>query len=96
MDSKALEEKVESGPPPIYFCNIDVSYKKGNKRLTTHNDKMDIVSKYNTVQGIQSDHLTMQMIRSGIYGSNYKGQKHVMVKKVNSSKIIGHVNSNAI
>jgi hypothetical protein len=96
MDSKALKEEVESGLPPIYFCNIDVAYKKGKKRLVTHNGQMDIVSRYNTIQGIHADHLTMQLIKTGIYGGNYKGQKHVMVKKVNSSKIIGHVNSNAI
>lgn len=85
-----------SGLPPIYFCNISVTYKKGKKKLTTHNETMDVVTRYNTISGIQSDTLTMNRIIEHVYGNTYKGQKHVLVRKVNSYKIIGHVNSNAV
>lgn len=96
MDSEAPKEEVASGLPPIYFCNISVTYKKGKKRLTTHNDSLDIVSRYNTISGIHADALTMNRIKEHVYGSTYKGQKHVLVRKVNSYKIVGHVNSNAV
>lgn len=96
MDSKTPEEEVESGLPPIYFCNIDVSYKKGKKKMTTHNMNIDVVSRFNTINGMHADKLTMDSIRDQVYGSTYKGQKHVMVRKIKSYKIVGHVNSNAL
>jgi len=87
---------VESGLPPIYFCNIDVSYKKGKKKMTTHNMNIDVVSRFNTINGMHADKFTMDSIKDQVYGSTYKGQKHVMVRSIKSYKIVGHVNSNAL
>jgi len=97
MDSQTLKEEVEGGLlPPIYYCNITVAYKKGKKRLSTHERNIDIVSRYNTPTNIHKDELTMNRIEDFLYGSAYKGQKHIMVRSVNSYKVVGYVNSNAI
>ena len=96
MDSEEVQEEVAGGLPPIYFCNVSVTYKKGKKKLSTHNKKVDLVSRYNTPASMQRDKITMDRIADDVYGVAYKGQKHMMVKRVNSYKVIGYVNSNAI
>lgn len=87
---------MEDGLPPIYFCNISVAYKKGKKKLSTHNRNMDIVSRYKTPAGMHKDKTTMHRIHDALYGSAYKGEKHVMVRSVNSYKVVGYVSSTAL
>lgn len=70
--------------------------QEGKKRLSTHERNIDIVSRYNTPTNIHKDELTMNRIEDFLYGSAYKGQKHIMVRSVNSYKVVGYVNSNAI
>lgn len=96
MDSKALEEEVEDRLPPIYFCNISVVYKKGKKKLSSHNRNIDIVSRYNTPRDIQKDKITMRRIEDALYGLAYKGQKHILVRSVNSYKVVGFVSSTTL
>lgn len=87
---------MENGLPPIYYCNVTVAYKKGKKRLSTHERNIDIVSRYNTPTSILKDELTMNRIEDQLYSSAYKGQKHIIIRSVNSCKTVGFVNSNAI
>lgn len=87
---------MEDRLPPIYFCNITVVYKKGKKKLSSHTRKIDIVSRYNKPRDIHSDKLTMNRIEDALYGSAYKGQKHILVRSVNSYKVVGFVSSTAL
>ena len=96
MDSEEVQEEVAGGLPPIYFCNVSVTYKKGKKKLSTHNKKVDLVSRYNTPASMQKDKITMDRIADDVYGAAYKGQKHMMIRSVNSYRVIGYVNSSAI
>lgn len=77
------------GRPYIYLVNIDVSYKKGKKKLTTHNSNLDVVSLYNTTTDIQKDSITMSRIQRNLYASTYNGEQIVMVRKVNWFKPVG-------
>ena len=37
-----------------------------------------------------NDTKTMDSLRDRIYGSNYKGDKTIVIVKINSSKIVGY------
>lgn len=87
---------MEDGLPPIYFCNISVAYKKGKKKLSSHSRNIDIVSRYKTPREMQKDSITMNRIGDALYGPAYKGQKHILVRSVNSYKVVGFVSSTAL
>lgn len=87
---------MEDGLPPIYFCNISVAYKKGKKKLSTHSRNLDVVSRHKTPAGMHKDKTTMHRIHDALYGVAYKGEKHVMVRSVNSYKVVGYVSSTAL
>lgn len=96
MDSKESQAEVEDGLPPVYFCNISVAYKKGKKKLSTHNKNLDVVSRFKTPAGMHKDKTTMHRIHDALYGSAYKGEKHALVRSVNSYKVVGYVSSTAL
>ena len=37
-----------------------------------------------------NDSKTMDSLRDRVYGSNYKGEKNIVIVKINSSKIVGY------
>jgi hypothetical protein len=39
---------------------------------------------------MMNDTKTMDSLRDRIYGSNYKGEKTIVIVKINSSKVIGY------
>lgn len=73
---------------PIYFLEIEVSYKKGKQN---HKRKEWAVSKYDTPSGIMMyDEKTADSLRERLFGTSYKGDKSFMITKVNEKKIVGY------
>ena len=65
-----------------------ISYSKGKQKLKKEEW---VVTKYETAREIMvNDSKTMDSLRDRIYGSNYKGDKTIVIVKINSSKIVGY------
>lgn len=65
-----------------------ISYSKGKQKLKKEEW---IVTKFETARDIMvNDHKTMDSLRDRIYGSNYKGDKTIVIVKINSSRIVGY------
>ena len=65
-----------------------ISYSKGKQKLKKEEW---IVTKFETAREIMvNDHKTMDSLRDRVYGSNYKGDKTIVIVKINSSKIVGY------
>lgn len=65
-----------------------ISYSKGKQKLKKEEW---VVTKYETAREIMvNDAKTMDSLRDRIYGSNYKGDKTIVIVKINSSKIVGY------
>ena len=75
-------------PRPIFYLLATISYTKGKQKLKKEEW---IVTKYETAREIMvNDSKTMDSLRDRIYGSNYKGDKTIVIVKINSSKVIGY------
>lgn len=80
--------------PPIYSLTLDIAFKKGKRVIYS---EAWAVSRYNTPSDIMAhDKKTMDRLKRERYGKTYKGERRVIVKKVRSEKVVGHVNSNAL
>lgn len=87
---------MEDNRKPIYLCDVDVSYKKGKKRLSSHNKTLTIVTTCDDKRSMTKDKLSMSRIENGIYPPTYKGERLVLVRSVKNCKIVGYVNSSAL
>jgi hypothetical protein len=75
-------------PRPIFYLLATISYTKGKQKLKKEEW---IVTKYETAREIMvNDAKTMDSLRDRVYGSNYKGDKTIVIVKINSSKVIGY------
>lgn len=75
-------------PRPIFYLQATISYTKGKQKLKKEEW---IVTKHETAREIMiNDSKTMDSLRDRIYGSNYKGEKNIVIVKINSSKIVGY------
>jgi len=75
-------------PRPIFYLQVLISYTKGKQKFKKEEW---VVTKYETAREIMvNDVKTMDSLRDRIYGSNYKGEKTIVIVKINSSKIVGY------
>ena len=75
-------------PRPIFYMMATISYSKGKQKLKKEEW---IVTKFETAREIMvNDHKTMDSLRDRVYGANYKGDKTVVIVKINSSKVVGY------
>lgn len=80
--------------PEIYYLTIRVAYKKGKSVI---NKETWAVSRYTTPSDIMSkDSKTMDRLKSSLYSKAYKGQRHVMIREVMTSKVVGRINRIAL
>jgi hypothetical protein len=73
---------------PIFYLQATISYTKGKQKI-----KRDewIVSKYDTAREIMiNDSKTNKSLEDRVYGKVYKGEKKIVIVKINSKKIIGY------
>jgi hypothetical protein len=76
---------------PIYFLEIEVSFKKGKLNQSR---KEWAVSKHDTPSGIMMyDNKTANSLRERLFGSNYKGDKSFVITKVLEKKIVGYASN---
>lgn len=76
---------------PIYFLEIEVSFKKGK---LNHSCKEWAVSKYDTPSGIMMyDHKTAESLRQRLFGATFKGDKSFVITKVLDKKIVGYASN---
>ena len=65
-----------------------ISYTKGKQKLKKEEW---VVTNLETAREIMMNYTkTMDSLRDRIYGSNYKGEKTIVIVKINSSKIVGY------
>jgi hypothetical protein len=75
-------------PRPIFYLLATISYTKGKQKLKKEEW---VVTKFETAREIMmNDTKTMDSLRDRIYGSNYKGDKTIVIVKINSKRIIGY------
>ena len=73
---------------PIFYLQATISYTKGKQKI-----KRDewIVSKYDTAREIMiNDSKTTKSLEDRVYGKVYKGEKKIVIVKINSKKIVGY------
>jgi len=79
---------MSSASKPIYYLQAVISFTKGKQK---HKREEWIVTKCETPSEIMtSDTKTMDSLRDRVYGSNYKGEKKIVIVKINERKIVGY------
>lgn len=77
-----------SSSRPIFYLQATISYTKGKQKIKANEW---IVSKYDTASDIMiNDPKTTQSLEDRIYGKAYKGDKKIVIVKINSKKIVGY------
>ena len=77
-----------SSSRPIFYLQATISYTKGKQKIKANEW---IVSKYDTASDIMiNDSKTTQSLEDRIYGKTYKGDKKIVIVKINSKKIVGY------
>jgi hypothetical protein len=77
-------------PKPIYYLTATVSYLKNKVR---HKRQDWIVTTYETAREIMiHDVKTMQRLSDEIYGKSYKGERKIVIVKINERKEVGQTN----
>ena len=79
--------------PHIYFYTVDVSFKKGK---TMYNRTVKLVTRCRTPGEVMRDPISMERIRKVVYAKKYKGQKHVMVRRMYNEVQLGKVTKKAL
>jgi hypothetical protein len=73
---------------PIFYLQATISYTKGKQKIKREEW---IVSKYDTAREIMiNDSKTNKSLEDRVYGNVYKGEKKIVIVKINSKKIIGY------
>ena len=73
---------------PIFYLQATISYTKGKQKIKCEEW---IVSKYDTAREIMiNDSKTNKSLEDRVYGKVYKGEKKIVIVKINSKKIIGY------
>ncbi len=73
---------------PIFYLQALISYTKGKQKIKREEW---IVSKYDTAREIMiNDSKTTKSLEDRVYGKAYKGEKKIVIVKINSKKIIGY------
>jgi hypothetical protein len=73
---------------PIFYLQATISYTKGKQKIKREEW---IVSKYDTAREIMvNDSKTTKSLEDRVYGKVYKGEKKIVIVKINSKKIIGY------
>ena len=73
---------------PIYYLEAVISYTKAKQK---YKKEEWIVTKCETPSEIMTtDHKTMDSLMDRVYGSNYKGEKKIVIVKINSKRIVGY------
>jgi len=87
---KSSYTKFASMPKPIYYLTATVSYLKNKVR---HKKQDWIVTTYETAREIMiHDVKTMQRLSDEIYGKSYKGERKIVIVKINERKEVGQTN----
>jgi|SaaInl25SG_5_DNA_1037380.scaffolds.fasta_scaffold00486_9 hypothetical protein len=74
----------------IYYMEAEVRYKKGK---TTHRHDAWIVTVYDTPSEIMAyDKVAMGRISEEIYGKTFKGDRHILIKRILTKKVVGKEN----
>ena len=80
-----------SEPRNIYYMTADVMYKK---KKNNHNYDAWIVTTYETPGEIMAhDKNTMNRLDKEIYGGSCKGDKHILIRRIRTKKVVGKTNS---
>ena len=73
---------------PIFYLQATISYTKGKQKIKREEW---IVSKYDTAREIMvNDSKTTKSLEDRVYGKVYKGEKKIVIVKINSKKIVGY------
>jgi hypothetical protein len=73
---------------PIFYLQVTISYTKGKQKIKREEW---IVSKYDTAREIMiNDSKTNKSLEDRVYGKVYKGEKKIVIVKINSKKIVGY------
>ena len=80
--------------PNIYYMTAQIAYKKGK---LIHHRSAWVVSRYTSPADIMSkDKKTMDRLDRTMYGKNYKGDRHILIRSVSNMKPVGKVNRIAV
>ena len=80
--------------PNIYYMTAQIAYKKGK---SIHKRQAWVVSRYTNPADIMSkDVKTMDRLDRTMYGKNYKGDRHLIIRSVSNLKPVGKVNRIAV
>lgn len=79
--------------PHVYYYTVDVSFKKGKQ---TYNRTLTLVTRCRTPQEVMADETSLNRIKKELYAKNYKGKKHVIVRKMYNEVQLGKVSSSAL
>ncbi len=73
---------------PIFYLQATISFIKGKQKIKREEW---IVSKYDTAREIMiNDSKTNKSLEDRVYGKAYKGEKKIVIVKINSKKIVGY------
>jgi DNA mismatch repair ATPase MutS len=73
---------------PIFYLQATISYTKGKQKIKREEW---IVYKYDNAREIMvNDSKTTKSLEDRVYGKVYKGEKKIVIVKINSKKIIGY------
>jgi hypothetical protein len=73
---------------PIFYLQATISYTKGKQKIKREEW---IVSKYDTAREIMiNDSKTTKSLEDRVYGKVYRGEKKIVIVKINSKKIVGY------
>jgi hypothetical protein len=73
---------------PIFYLQATISFIKGKQKIKREEW---IVYKYDTERDIIiNDSKTNKSLEDRVYGKVYKGEKKIVIVKINSKKIVGY------